>query len=164
MSEWPLSIDGDEFLPVPEEWITHPNAVDHDEDAPGQPVRLYALSYALRGGGTKAVRVRYAMPKAVKVLTLQTGACPTDDGEHRPCGLFTPKGWPRSYVPSQFEEPDDVIRTAESEHMLELWGERLGLLPGSDDRLIADGGRAVRALFDCRAYRLDSREFRRDLP
>jgi hypothetical protein len=161
MSEWPLDIGGRQFRPIPESWIHHPHAVDHDEAAPESAVRLYAVSAAISETG-RALFVRYLHPDGTGVLELETGACPAPNGEDRvPCGLMPPVSnpWPRSYVPNRHQEPDDRHRVAERDHLLELWGEHLGIDDGQD-QVVADGGRAVRHLFDVEQDHLSPRYWR----
>jgi hypothetical protein len=148
---WPVDIDGDDYHKVPQSWIGHEHAVDHDKHAPPGAIRLYAVSVHVTESG-RALRVRYLHPNRTGVLELETGACPSpDDADQRvPCALVPPveNPWPRSYVPDVTQDPDDVHRAEERDYFLELWGERLGIGAEDDQQIIADGGRAVRHLFD----------------
>lgn len=141
-ADWSIEIDGDEYHPIPESWIDARTAHDHDEDAPPEAVRLYAVSAALLG--TRSFRVRYLHPKGTKVLVLETPAEERSDGDgYYPHGLKTGSGWPRTYVPGQYRDPDDVARLEETRHLRTLWGSRVDDVPTDEqlERALTDGGR-----------------------
>lgn len=124
---WPLEIDGWAVHPIPESWLDHPSADDHDADAPPQAVRLFATSVGIAPNG-RALRVRYLHPRGDGVLVLFTSACPGEgEGTRAPCALVDAAGvyWPRSYVPQASKEPDDVCRAEERDHFETLWADRL---------------------------------------
>lgn len=158
-AEWPLSIDREEYHPVPESWVEAASAYDEDPDAPAEAIRLYATSAAIIGG--RFVSVRYSAPRFTKVLEYREECIERSDGEgYVPRSLFK-GGWSRSRTAKRDDQPSGVRRKPELEHLLELWGDRLEV-PTTDvngHELIADGGRAVRNLFDPRAYSLESPEF-----
>lgn len=125
---WPVEFDGWRYKPIPESWIDHPNAVDHDSVAPPDAVRLFAVSVGIAPNG-RIVKIRYLHPKGGKVRCLWTSSCsgPQAGKTRVPCSLRPPyrHAWPRSYVPSDGEEPDDVAREEEREHFGEVWADKL---------------------------------------
>lgn len=144
MSGWPVEIDGDEFHPIPESWIEHGR-----DNGEGRP-RLYAVSAAVIMDG-RALRIRYAHPRSVNVLQYTVGAVENGDGSgYIPAQL--PKvgeNWARSIVPYG-EDPQDVLRSPESDHMRSLWGPRVDDVPTDEEtqRTIADGCGALTGVFD----------------
>lgn len=155
---YPIEIDGHEYYPIPESWIIRENAVDRNEAG---DLRLYAVSAAHVGN---QLRIRYASPRATSVLELERAACHGDNGVY-PCKLHKSRGWCRSYsIFPPKREPDGTRRKAEYEHLMDLWADEFEeeYHWQSDDgrELIADGGRAVSALFDAKQMGLAAPEFR----
>jgi len=129
---YPLEIDGDEFQPIPESWLEHPDA--YDAEAPDNALRMFAVS-AAEGTTGRGMLIRYANPR-IGVLRLYSLAA-TVDGGLVPAGLVEGGRWRRSVVPFEGEEPQDEIRDAEREHFDELWGDRVE----DEQRVaVADGG------------------------
>lgn len=138
MSEWPLVIDGDDYSPIPESWLSW----GYDDGREGE-TRLYAVSAAVP---TPAfVKIRYAHPTTPKVLVAETAAAQNSAGDgYIPASLANRRTWPRSTTP-QGQPPSDVARDPEFDHLRELWGERVDAIPSPDEsagRVVADGGRA----------------------
>jgi len=88
MSDYQLDIDGHEYQPIPDSWISASPAFDEDGDP--EAVRLYATSVAITTG-RRALRVRYVHPRHDGVLTLYTGAS-EGDGGIIPTGLASRSG------------------------------------------------------------------------
>lgn len=138
--DYRLEIDGDEYRPVPESWLEHPSAVDHDEGAPAEAVRLYATSVAVVADGTR-LRVRYTHPRSPDVLTRSMAATEGQYASERVPRAFERDGlvWAKTYVPGRFDEPDGTIRRPERDHFIDLWRDRL-IGGGAGGITIADGG------------------------
>lgn len=138
MTPWPVEHDGDEYQPVPRSWLDHPDAY-HRQHRTGP--RLLAVSVALRNHRT--LRVRYVHPRSDEVLVCQTAAVERNNG-HCPEALVNGTGWPHSLHPGP-SEPTDVRRECETEHLQDLWGDRLDQASHEDGskELIADGGTRV---------------------
>jgi hypothetical protein len=118
---WPVEFNGREFEPIPESWITHPDAVDRDRR---RGARLLAVSAAPRGSRT--LRIRYAHPTEPYVLVCETPG-ERHNGGVVPAGLvLTGRTWPRSL---RATEPTDGRRRCEREHMAEIWSDRVPRTP-----------------------------------
>jgi len=123
---WPITVDGEEFEPIPESWLDAPAAYDGDDDAPEDAVRLYAVSARAAGRG---LEIRYLHPRG-GVKTLETSAHLKSDGESVfPSGLASGGGWKRSVVPTTDQEPDGQARGPELEHLETLWADRDAFAP-----------------------------------
>jgi hypothetical protein len=131
--DWAIEFEGFEFAPIPRSWLAHPHAEDREShDTP----RLFAVSAATYGRRT--LKVRYGEPRTGELLVLQLPAAGLDDGGIVPEGLLTGTDWTRSLTPSPHNEPRDVLRAPEQEHLRALWADS-SLLPGGQ-RAVTDGG------------------------
>lgn len=127
-----IEFEGFEFAPIPRSWLAHPHAEDREShDTP----RLFAVSAATYGRRT--LKVRYGEPRTGEVLVLRLPACEHGAGVV-PEGLVTGTDWTRSLTPSPRNEPRDVLRAPEQEHLRALWADS-SLLPGGQ-RAVTDGG------------------------
>jgi hypothetical protein len=135
MTSWPIEIDGREYEPIPESWIDHGT-----DDGHGSP-RLYAVSAAVYG--REMLSVRYLHPSEPAVLEAEMRAEENAHGDgHVPAMLAKYQQWPRSVTPDG-QDPTDISRQAEVEHLRTIWGQRVEQIPTEDDheQLMADGGR-----------------------
>jgi hypothetical protein len=141
MVDWPLTLDGRHYQPIPESWVEH--GADLGTGSP----RLYAVSVA-HDAAADILRVRYAHPTDAHVLETTTGAC-EHDGSVVPCGLPSKIAqWPRSLVPSEGVSPTGLTRRPEPAHLRELWADRVAAI--DVDPAVPDGGtsRAIDAYRD----------------
>lgn len=133
--DWPVTFRGDEYRPVPESWVEHPDSYDRDGRA---GPRLLAVSAATHRPRT--LRVRYASPHTGQVLVCQTAGHELDSGTV-PRALVNGSGWPHSVRPGR-SDPMDVLRAVEEQHLRELWADCLNLpaREGQQRLAVADGG------------------------
>ena len=134
---YPVTIESDEYQPVPASWVSHPRAYDRDLRA---GPALLAVSATTRGSRT--LRVRYAHPTTHDVLVCQTAAVPHGEGVV-PAALANGSGWPRSLRPGP-SDPADTLRGCEIDHLEAIWSdisERVGRTFEPAQRAVAGGGR-----------------------
>ena len=130
---WPIEYDGNQYHPIPESWLEHPESYHRDHRA---GPRLFAVSAAKITGRT--LRLRYVHPTNPGVLVYQTAGREHNSGLV-PEGLVIKTGWPHSLHPGP-SDPKDVIRSSERDHFTTLWGDRLTEPEPEPAEIVADGG------------------------
>jgi len=137
MSDWPITIDGLDYYPVPRSWIDHGSDRDH-----GSP-RVYAVSVA--HSTRDLIKVRYvARDGGVYVSSMSSAPNPTSEEGYVPASLEQYQDWPRSLVPPRDMDPVDHARSIECERISEVWSDiDSSDSIESDSRPIADGGEPV---------------------
>jgi hypothetical protein len=120
MSDWPLTIDGLEYHPIPQTWVEHGVDESPAVDAP----RCYAVSVA-RGEDGYRLHVRYA-DRRERVVTAEYDAVvhPERDGYVPKSLASTIDEWPATLVASR-QESSGVLRGKEVAHFDTLWRDRL---------------------------------------
>jgi len=121
---WPVEIDGRDYYPVPESWVEHGS--DH---ASGSP-RVFAVSVA--SSVRDMIRLRYATVDGRVYEVTTSGAENPTGGGTVPASLAKSGDWPRSLVPRDYVDSTDVLRSVESEHLEDLWSDRVERLDEPD--------------------------------